>query len=167
MSLNDPLVPFQWYLDQTNSVGGSVGFRDLGGLQSVWADYIGRGIRVGIYDSGVDVSHPDLAGNYLSSLNPTFNGLPLDPTPTTGAQGAPDAHGTSVAGIIAGVANNNVGIAGIAYGAKFGVGLTIGSRNSTSVGSALVEQMRLQTNLMSSIIHGDIAHRLHQIRILD
>ncbi len=146
MAFNDPLSPFQWYLNATGAIAGATGQRDLGSLEAVWTDYIGRNIKIGIYDSGVDISHPDLAGNYLASLNPTFNGAALNPNPTTGAGGRLDAHGTAVAGIIAGIANNNTGIAGIAYGAKFGVGLTIGSTGGVDVSGALIEQMRLQTN---------------------
>ena len=146
MAFNDPLSPFQWYLNATGAIAAAAGQKDLGNLEAVWADYIGRNIKIGIYDSGVDVAHPDLAGNYLASLNPTFNGAALNPNPTTGAGGRPDAHGTAVAGIIAGIANNSTGIAGIAYGAKFGVGLAIGSRNGVDVSGALIEQMRLQTN---------------------
>ncbi len=146
MAFNDPLSPFQWYLNATGAIASVTGQKDLGNLEAVWADYIGRNVKIGIYDSGVDVTHPDLAGNYLASLNPTFNGTAVNPNPTTGAGGRLDAHGTAVAGIIAGIANNNTGIAGIAYGAKFGVGLTIGSSGGVDVSGALIEQMRLQTN---------------------
>lgn len=146
MAFNDPLSLFQWYLNATGAIASATGQKDLGNLEAVWADYIGRNVRIGIYDSGVDVAHPDLAGNYLASLNPIVNGTAVTPGPTTGAGGQVDAHGTAVAGIIAGIANNNTGIAGIAYGAKFGVGLTVGSQNGVDVSGILIEQMRLQTN---------------------
>ncbi len=146
MAFNDPLSPFQWYLNATGAIASAAGQKDLGNLEAVWADYIGRNVKIGIYDSGVDVTHPDLAGNYLASLNPTFNGAAVNPNPTTGAGGRLDAHGTAVAGIIAASPTTNTGIAGIAYGAKFGVGLTIGSSGGVDVSGALIEQMRLQTN---------------------
>jgi hypothetical protein len=65
----------------------------------------GDGVRVAIVDTGVDVGHPDLAGrvavqdNFVDDDARAF---------------ASDPHGTAVAGVIAAVANNGIGIAGIA-----------------------------------------------------
>ena len=67
----------------------------------------GRGVRVAVIDSAVDRGHPDLAGQVASSGN--F---------VTGRTDAPEDHGTAVAGIIAAVANNGIGIAGIAPRAR-------------------------------------------------
>lgn len=66
----------------------------------------GRGIAVAVIDSGVDVRHPDLAGQVALSRNFT------DRPP------AIEAHGTAVAGIIAARADNKVGIVGIAPEAR-------------------------------------------------
>jgi subtilisin family serine protease len=67
----------------------------------------GRGIRIAIIDSQVDVHHPDLAGQFVANKN--FAGAFA-----TG----PEAHGTHVAGIIGARAGNGIGIAGVAPGAK-------------------------------------------------
>ena len=67
----------------------------------------GRGVKVAVVDSGVDAHHPDLAGQLALRLS--F---------VSGRADAVEQHGTSVAGIIAAKANNGVGIAGIAPGAK-------------------------------------------------
>lgn len=67
----------------------------------------GKGVRVAVVDSGIEASHPDLAGQLL--LNRNFvSGQPL----------AIEQHGTGVAGIIAAKADNGVGIAGVAPGAR-------------------------------------------------
>ena len=63
----------------------------------------GRGIRVAVVDSGIDAAHPDLKGQIAVARN--F--APDDAV-------APDAHGTEVAGIIAAVANNHIGMVGVA-----------------------------------------------------
>lgn len=67
----------------------------------------GRGVTVAIVDSGVDTTHPDLAGQVLRSENFVDRGPP-----------PAERHGTAVAGIVAARADNGVGIAGIAPQAR-------------------------------------------------
>ena len=69
----------------------------------------GEGVSVAIIDTGVDLSHPDLAGRTALSAN--F----ID---QSRADFQSDRHGTAVAGLIAAVANNNVGIVGVAPEAR-------------------------------------------------
>lgn len=64
----------------------------------------GAGVRVALIDTGVQTDHPDLpatllARNFVDNDAGSFRG---------------DAHGTAVAGIIAAVPDNGIGIAGIA-----------------------------------------------------
>ena len=89
----------QWYL------------RDIGRIEQVWADYTGAGVAVGVYDDGLQWSHPDLNDNYDPSRHVVFDGTVLDPA-TGGA-----THGTAVAGLIAAEADGS-GIVGTAFGAK-------------------------------------------------
>ena len=67
----------------------------------------GDGIRVAVIDTGVDTLHPDLQGRIETSRN--F----VDEDATQFTQ---DRHGTEVAGVIAAVANNRLGIVGVAPG---------------------------------------------------
>ena len=67
----------------------------------------GRGVRIAIVDSKVDIDHPDLAGQVVVDRN-FVEGPPVEA----------EAHGTHVAGIIGAKAGNGVGIAGVAPGAK-------------------------------------------------
>jgi subtilisin family serine protease len=65
----------------------------------------GAGVRLAIIDTGVDTQHPDLHGRVASEHNfvdADANGFRTD------------RHGTAVAGVITAVANNRIGIAGIA-----------------------------------------------------
>ncbi|KAG1648932.1 Neuroendocrine convertase 2 [Nymphon striatum] len=98
MTPNDPLYSQQWHF-----------------IETIWDEFDGSGVTVGIYDDGVDYNHADLAENYDANLHiiDPGTGLPVDPFPAT----AGDAHGTACAGIIAGVGNNNEGGTGVAGGA--------------------------------------------------
>ncbi|MEW9702327.1 S8 family serine peptidase [Paenibacillus sp. SI8] len=66
-------------------------------------------IVVAVVDTGVDLAHPDLAGNFVEGVNLLQQGK--KPTDDNG-------HGTNVAGVIAATMNNDKGIAGIAPNAK-------------------------------------------------
>jgi subtilisin family serine protease len=67
----------------------------------------GRGVRIAVIDTGIDVKHPDLQGQTIDARN--F---------ISGGAGAADRHGTAVAGVIASVAGNQRGIVGVAPGAR-------------------------------------------------
>jgi subtilisin family serine protease len=71
-----------------------------------WAT--GRGIRVAVVDTGVDVTHPDLAGRILAAQNFVDRGE---------KSFTRDVHGTAVAGVVAASAGNGAGISGVAPGA--------------------------------------------------
>ncbi len=73
-------------------------------------------VVVGVLDSGIDATHPDLATQVRKDLSASCLGGVVD---TSEAAWSPttSAHGTHVAGTIA-AAINGVGIAGVAPGAK-------------------------------------------------
>lgn len=116
----DPLAPEQWHLysngQSTFSQRGSSEGADLKMVKAINTSTNGKGIRIAISDTGLDVNHEDLFENILESecRNYDLNGPSYlgDPTPSTGS--ATEAHGTMVAGIIAAVEQNKIGIRGIA-----------------------------------------------------
>jgi len=108
---NDPLFPQQWYLHNTGQTGGTFGI-DLN-VMPAWVDYIGRGVRVGVIDDGIDASHPDLVNPYNAATSLDTAQLFNDGSPVR----QEDNHGTAVAGLIAATANNGEGGVGVAYGA--------------------------------------------------
>src|SRR6478752_3288957 len=83
-------------------------------------------VRVGIIDTGVDGSHPDIAPNFDKALSRNFT---VDNPPNTGIDDGPcevpscvdpvdeddDGHGTHVAGTV-GAALNGIGVGGVAPG---------------------------------------------------
>jgi subtilisin family serine protease len=64
----------------------------------------GAGVRIALIDTGVDVDHPDLRGASVHSHS--FIDRQVSPGSLR--------HGTAMAGVIAAVANNHIGIVGIA-----------------------------------------------------
>ncbi|MBJ6120869.1 S8 family serine peptidase [Sphingomonas mollis] len=89
----------QWHLKQ------------LGDIGTIWKDFTGKGVSVGVYDEGVQKAHWDLDGNYDSSKHVVINGTAIDGSIPTGP------HGTSVSGLIAAERNGRGGV-GVAYDAK-------------------------------------------------
>ena len=67
----------------------------------------GKNIKVAQIDTGVDLHHPDLAGQLAEPTN--F---------VDGSSYVAEIHGTAVAGIIAAKADNGIGIVGVAPGAQ-------------------------------------------------
>jgi serine protease len=98
-STNDPLRARQWGLDRI-------------GAESAWATSTGTGALVAVVDTGVDLGHPDLAG-HIVDRGADF----VDAKDTDGAQDE-NGHGTHVAGIIAAVTGNGIGVAGVAPDAR-------------------------------------------------
>ncbi|MEA2974203.1 MAG: hypothetical protein QOG82_2661 [Actinomycetota bacterium] len=95
LAADDPLSDEQW------------GLVDIGAADA-WSHATGEGIVIGIVDSGVDASHPDLAGK-IDAVATCVGGPCREGT-------APDVdgHGTAVAGVAAAVTGNGEGISGVA-----------------------------------------------------
>ena len=109
---NDPLYAYQWAHNNTatalqyNGVAGT----DMK-LQQAWNISTGAGITIAVIDEGVDTGHADLKPHLLQGfdcLSGTAN--PGDGRPLAANRG----HGTSCTGIIAGIAGNGIGVAGVA-----------------------------------------------------
>jgi subtilisin family serine protease len=94
VSDNDPLYPAQPAAREW----------DLADLHQMAT---GRGIKIAVIDSGIEATHPDLAGQLV--VNHNF---------VSGQSLVGEVHGTGVAGVIAAKANNGIGIAGVAPGAR-------------------------------------------------
>ena len=108
-------------------------------LFEAWTKTAGaNNVIVSVHDQGVDVNHPDLKANIWTN-NAELNGAPDVDDDANGYvddihgynfqhdRGAvdPQFHGTHVAGTIAAVNNNGIGVSGVAGGSGNGDGVKI------------------------------------------
>lgn len=114
----DPLLRNQWHIQNNGLDAFSSNlpvFGNDGNVAPAWlAGYSGRGIKVGIVDTGLSYYEPDLSLNI--DLGHSFNFLDgtNDATPATTVG---FDNGTEVAGIVGAVAFNNSGGRGVAFNA--------------------------------------------------
>jgi subtilisin family serine protease len=113
----DPLLPNQWHIQNTGQNAFSTTLPVAGNDMDVtgaWtAGYSGKGIKVGVVDSGMQAAHEDLAANVDLTHSYNFLTGTNDPTPTATGED----HGTQVSGIIGAVAFNGKGGRGVAFNA--------------------------------------------------
>ena len=114
LSLNDPLEDQKW--DHEVMQAADAWGTDVDGL-GTRPD--GSGVVIGVVDTGIDGTHPDLAGAFVNGYDATgCLGLPGNVIPQNfdASQGL-FIHGTHVAGIAAARGDNGQGVAGVAPGA--------------------------------------------------
>jgi hypothetical protein len=101
---NEPRIGTQWHLRNTG-VGAATARADISAREAWVRTYGDRMIAVAIFDSGVDIGHPDLRNNVGSGWD--FDNSDPD------ASNPGDAHGTACAGLAA-APMNGVGVVGVA-----------------------------------------------------
>lgn len=93
---SDPYYGQEWHLQKIQA-------------PTAWSATQGSGVTVAILDTGVDGTHPDLAASMVAGYNFYDNN-----TNTADVWG----HGTAVAGTVAGIYNNGIGVVGVAPGVR-------------------------------------------------
>lgn len=125
---NDTLYVDEWGLHNTGqSVTGSlvkgVADKDIDAPEG-WSAAFGSGsfpssggTRVGILDTGIDLSHVDLFNKTKACANAiTGTGIIIN-----GSCSDDNLHGTHVAGTVGAITNNSVGVAGVAPNSEFAI----------------------------------------------
>jgi len=118
----------------------------------------GRGTTVAVIDSGIEAGHPDLAGQ-----------VPVNRNFVRGQAFVAEQHGTAVAGIIAAKADNRIGIAGVAPGARL-LGLRAcwqqglsATCDTLSLAKALYFAVESHPDVINLSLSGPDARLLHEI----
>ncbi|MCY4130427.1 MAG: S8 family serine peptidase [Gammaproteobacteria bacterium] len=123
---DDPLFEHQWSLQNEGqnafAESGGMPGEDLGMSDVLAAGTpTGSGVNVAVVDTGLEICHPDLEENVIEGGSFNFKANPENGTAWYNADAVdpflPDSlgdHGTTVAGIIAAVANNGLGVRGVA-----------------------------------------------------
>lgn len=134
---NDPLLPDQWHYNFSNQVDGVEG-ADIN-LFKAWEVTTGTpNVVISVHDEGVDYKHEDLAANMWVN-EAELNGLPGVDDEGNGyiddiygynfrannGTITGESHGTHVAGTVAAVNNNGVGVSGVAGGSGNNDGVRI------------------------------------------
>ncbi|WP_411076114.1 S8 family serine peptidase [Streptomyces sp. cmx-4-7] len=115
----------------------------IGGPEAWKAGYTGAGVKVAVLDTGVDETHPDLAGRQIAERN--FSGTP-DSVDRNG-------HGTHVASTIAGTGAKSGGkFKGVAYDAQFLDGKVLNDDGSGSM-SGIIAGMQWAVDQGAKVVN--------------
>ena len=130
---NDPLLEKQWHLINTGQTGKRG--NDVN-VVPAWQSVTGKGVVIGVVDSGIDYTHPDLSPNYRPDLSFDFEDNDIDPEPSKlelppdelseielepgieNIDSVRDSHGTGTAGVAAASGSNGQGVTGVAFDAE-------------------------------------------------
>ncbi|RUL83963.1 S8 family serine peptidase [Tautonia sociabilis] len=140
---NDPSFGQLWGLDNASDL-------DINAPEAWAAAGGGQGVLVAVLDTGIDLTHPDLAGRIWTNpgeipgngIDDDRNGYIDDVNGWNFVSRTSDVrddngHGTHVSGTIAAVAGNGIGVTGVAFGATVMPLKVLGADGSGSISKAV------------------------------
>lgn len=130
---DDPMFNLQWGLNNNTNEGIDIA------ICSAWNYATGKGVKIGVLDTGVDMTHIDLA--------PNISIFSYDSETNTSPSILYGNHGTHCAGIAAAVKDNDIYIAGVAPEA------TIVSI-SNSLSGATESRLKRAEGIIWAYLHG-------------
>ncbi|WP_158595852.1 S8 family serine peptidase [Oleomonas cavernae] len=120
----------QWYLGAPNAFGQVNQWAVS--LETVWTDYQGRGVSVGIIDEGFDLTHPDLIDRFNLPLS--YDPRDLSTLISILPDNETSRHGTWVAGVLGAHRADGGGMVGVAPGADLaGLYMRFGADGATQL----------------------------------
>lgn len=147
---NDPFFSELWGLENNSQApfSGTVD-ADIDATEA-WDVTLGDpSVKVAVIDSGVTVTHPDLAGNIVAADNRDF--LEEDTTPDDES-----SHGTHVAGTIGAVGNNATGITGVSQNVGL-MALKAGSASGVFFTSDIVDAIEYAQDNGARVANGSFS----------
>ena len=161
LAASDPLLADQWALSEPKAIGA----------QEAWTQSQGAGVVVAVLDSGVQLNHPDLAGNLWTNPGEVpGNGRDDDRNgyvddvyganifTDNGNVNDDEGHGTHVAGIVAARAGNGIGGSGLAPKARIMAVKVLDSNrsgNSSLLASGIRYAVDMGAQILNVSINGD------------
>jgi len=151
---NDPGFPQLWGLNNTGQTGGKAD-ADIDALEAWQIQTGNHNLVIGVIDTGVDYTHPDLANNIWTNPGELVNGVYVQDGIDNDGNGYVDdihgwdfvnndnnpmddyGHGTHVAGTIAGQGNNGIGVTGVDWSAQVMPLKFLGASGSGSTSDAI------------------------------
>jgi thermitase len=134
---NDTLYSTEYGLNNTGQTGGTADADidapegwDLAGLAAFPNS---GGVKVGIVDTGIDQTHPDLAGKAVGCATSYNSGLLIH----NGVCADDNGHGSHVSGTISANTNNAQGVAGVAFNS----GIVMCKALATAAGTGLTSDI--------------------------
>jgi subtilisin family serine protease len=164
---NDPLFATQWNLRNVGQYSSTFG-NDIRAT-TAWSVTTGsRSVVVAVVDSGIDVTHPDLAANIWTNPGETpGNGIDDDHNGyvddvhgwnfvnNNNNVGDVYGHGTHVAGIIGATGNNGIGVTGIDWQVSL---MALKFQDSSGIGYT--------SSMLAALSYATMMRRDHGINIV-
>jgi minor extracellular serine protease Vpr len=128
--------PETYQVEAGLSTFDQVPLEQIGVLEAWKKGFTGKGLKVGVLDTGIDYLHPDIIGNYVEGGYDSINqdDDPYEDEPNQNGSGG-SHHGTHVSGTIVGTGSNPSAVnvqKGVAYDSKLYSYKVLGPEGGTS-----------------------------------